>query len=242
MKIKEAQLHDLIRQVAKGLMSFSRMVEILNETAINITLQSEPWPPEPKGTTIAGIDAKPSEKSGQLNQLQDLMNDISEWSNNTFGDGQRNPAIIYHLKKEVDELINAFKSPEEMPDKFLSVRMEFADCFMLLLDSALHAGITAEELIQVTKEKLEINRNRKWGNPDENGVVEHISDACLSVENGGQVNELLIEALHYLQKFRQGYTLRDIDATQTDANKTLDALIQRMQDLTSRAVNVVGLG
>ena len=58
----------------------------------------------------------------------------------------------------------------------------------------------------------------------------------------GRLNALLIEALHYLQKFRQGYTLRDIDATKTDANKTLDALIQRMQGLTSRAVNVKGLG
>jgi RecJ-like exonuclease len=99
MKIKEAQLHDLIRQVSKGLMSFSQMVEILNETAekpsepvfcpdcggrIRLTgngvaeqlctchrwptviLQSEKWPPEPNGTTTAGIDAKPSEKSGQM--------------------------------------------------------------------------------------------------------------------------------------------------------------------------------
>jgi hypothetical protein len=65
---------------------------------------------------------------------------------------------------------------------------------------------------------------------------------CQPSENSGQLNGLLIEALSYLQKFRQGYTLRDIDATQTDANKTLDALIQRMQGLTSRAVNVVGLG
>jgi hypothetical protein len=57
-----------------------------------------------------------------------------------------------------------------------------------------------------------------------------------------ETKNMLIEALKYLQKFRYGYTLRDIDATQTDSNKTLDALIQRMQGLTSRAVNVVGLG
>jgi hypothetical protein len=154
MKIKAAQLHDLIRQVSKGLMSFSRMVEILNETAEKpiepvfcpdcgykvrlsgngvaeqlctchrwptVILQSEPWPPEPKGTTTAGITSQLS-------------------------------------------------------------------------------------------------------------------------ENNGQMNALLIEALSYLQKFRCGHTLRDIDATQTDANKTLDALIQRMQDLTSHAANVKGQG
>ena len=110
-----------------------------------------------------------------MKKLQQLMDEISEWSDKTFG-GQRNPAIAHHLLKEVKELIAEFDSPEEMPDKYLSIRMEFADCFMLLLDSATHAGITANELLQVTKEKLEINKNRKWGEPDENGVVEHLRE------------------------------------------------------------------
>ena len=42
-----------------------------------------------------------------MRELQTLMNDISEWSDSTFGSGQRNPAIVFHLKKEVDELIDA---------------------------------------------------------------------------------------------------------------------------------------
>ena len=54
--------------------------------------------------------------------------------------------------------------------------MEFADCFMLLLDAASHYDLTAEELIEVTVTKLEINRQRKWGKPDKNGVVEHIRE------------------------------------------------------------------
>lgn len=74
MKIKEAQLHDLIRQTSKGEISFSRMVEILNGTVnenpiepvfcpdcglrirsrgngiveqICICSKPEKWPPEP---------------------------------------------------------------------------------------------------------------------------------------------------------------------------------------------------
>lgn len=120
-----------------------------------------------------------------MNELQMLMNDVSEWSDTTFGANQRNPAIVHHLKKEVDELIEALtKSVELGCDDSIGVgefgrqvektQMEFADCFMLLLDSASHYRITAEQLIEFTREKLEINKARKWGKPDVNGVVEHI--------------------------------------------------------------------
>lgn len=120
-----------------------------------------------------------------MKELQNLMNDISEWSNATFGELQRNPAIVHHLKKEVDELIEALNKTNylgcddsvgvgEFGRQVEKTQMEFADCFMLLLDSASHYHITAEQLIEFTREKLEINKARKWGKPDENGVVEHI--------------------------------------------------------------------
>ena len=120
-----------------------------------------------------------------MTDLQKLMDDVSEWSNKTFGDKQRNPAILYHLKKEVTELIIAFTNvgylPKDITDEMLiaivaEIKEEYADCFMLLLDSAHHFGYTAENLIECTKAKLEINKLRKWGTPDENGVVEHIKD------------------------------------------------------------------
>jgi len=43
-----------------------------------------------------------------------------------------------------------------------------------LLDSASHFGLTAGNLLWYTETKLEINKRRKWGAPDKNGVVEHI--------------------------------------------------------------------
>jgi len=120
-----------------------------------------------------------------MEELQKLMNDISEWSDATFGNSQRNPAIVHHLKKEVDELIQSFNETNacgvddaigigEFNRAVKKTRMELADCFMLILDSASHFGMTADELIYVSEAKLEINKNRKWGKPDENGVVEHI--------------------------------------------------------------------
>ncbi len=118
-------------------------------------------------------------------ELQKLMNEISEWSDKEFGNGQRNPAILHHLKKEVIELIEAINKFEkiryddsvgvgEYGRKIKNVKIEFADCFMLILDSASHFNLTARDLVMDTKDKLEINKTRKWGNPDKNGVVEHV--------------------------------------------------------------------
>lgn len=112
------------------------------------------------------------------------MNQIAEWSDATFGKLQRNPAIVYHLKKEVDELIKEFeyqkdpfpKSDDEKQRDRQMLKMEFADCFMLLLDSAHHANFTADELINTAIEKLEINKERTWGKPDKNGVIEHVKN------------------------------------------------------------------
>ena len=109
-----------------------------------------------------------------LNELQDLMNDISNWSDKVFGEYQRNPGIVYHLKKEVDELIEIFENGVVTQDEIDKLKMEFADCMMLLVDSASHSFFTANDLFSAIREKLEINKKRKWGKPDENGVIEHI--------------------------------------------------------------------
>ena len=122
-----------------------------------------------------------------MKKLQELMDEIREFSDATFGNGQRTSAILHHLKKEVPELIEAFEKEKtagaddsvgvgEFSRKVSQTKMEFADCFMLLLDAASHYDLTAEELIEVTVTKLEINRQRKWGKPDKNGVVEHIRE------------------------------------------------------------------
>jgi len=116
--------------------------------------------------------------------LQALMDDISNWSDATFGSGQRTIPIVCHLKKEVDELRDALAREKELYSttdevgvisrQKQAVEMEFADCFMLLLNAAHHHGITASDFMRFTRHKLAINRKRKWGMPDKDGVVEHI--------------------------------------------------------------------
>lgn len=119
-----------------------------------------------------------------MEKLQNLMNNIRTWSDGQFGELRPPTTMLNHLKKEVPELIEAIKDYQKNnsafssnPNDYLSkVFFEYADCFMLLLDSASHFGITADALMNYTEHKLEINKNRKWGEPDENGVVEHIKE------------------------------------------------------------------
>jgi hypothetical protein len=92
---------------------------------------------------------------------------IAAWQKETFGQATA-ISKLNHLKKEVDELIIdiAIDSTEK--------RLEFADCFFLLFGAAAADGMTYEDICHAIEEKFEINKARKWGKPDENGVVEHV--------------------------------------------------------------------
>lgn len=96
-------------------------------------------------------------------RIQQLQDGIANWSDSTFGAGRPATTPLHHLAKEVAELI---ESPED--------RMEYADCLMLLLDAYRMCGGSADDLVAACYEKLAINQERAWGQPDENGVVEHI--------------------------------------------------------------------
>lgn len=115
--------------------------------------------------------------------IQGLMDLICKWSDEQFSDGifthERALPITYHLKKEVGELIEELQkvgNAELSHYEEEKVKEEYADCLMLLLDSASHFGLSADDLYRACVWKLEINKRRKWGSPDENGVVEHIRE------------------------------------------------------------------
>jgi len=125
------------------------------------------------------------------NQLQGIMQRIADWSDAQFGEGRSPIPILHHLKKEVPELIEAIENYQELSLNengaketeiaLKKVLFEYADCFMLILDSARTMGLNSEMLYTYTNWKLEINKNRQWGIPDENGVVEHIRDAVSEI-------------------------------------------------------------
>lgn len=89
--------------------------------------------------------------AGEL--LNDISQDLFEWSDKTFGNKfYRGPiGPLKHLEKEVKEAIENPTDP-----------MEYADCFLLILDAARRAGIKPMELMKYSKEKLEICKQRKY--------------------------------------------------------------------------------
>ncbi|HNQ42521.1 MAG TPA: DUF550 domain-containing protein [Saprospiraceae bacterium] len=95
------------------------------------------------------------------------FNEISAWQKETFG--QATPlSKLDHLAYELVELVKDLISNN--PDR----RLEYADCFFLLFGSASADGMSYQDICDAIQEKFEINKARKWGKPDENGVVNHI--------------------------------------------------------------------
>ncbi|MEX0732868.1 MAG: dATP/dGTP pyrophosphohydrolase domain-containing protein [Aquisalimonadaceae bacterium] len=96
-------------------------------------------------------------------EIQRLQDEQGKWSDATFGVKRDPRPALHHLRKEVREVI---RKPFDT--------VEYADCLMLLLDAYRKVGGSADELVQVAFAKLDINREREWGDPDQNGVVEHV--------------------------------------------------------------------
>lgn len=98
---------------------------------------------------------------------EEIFLEISRWQNKTFGNATA-LSKISHLREEIDELHSDLKENK------LGKRLEFADCFILLFGAAASDGMTYDDICDAIKEKMSINYKREWGEPKENGVVNHI--------------------------------------------------------------------
>lgn len=102
--------------------------------------------------------------------------EITKWQEETFS--KATPlSKIAHLAEELQELVHAIKDEDHTIDheKIRAIKMEFADCFFLLFGAAAAYGMKYIDIIYAIQQKFEINKNRKWGTPDADGVVRHIS-------------------------------------------------------------------
>ncbi len=94
---------------------------------------------------------------------------ITKWQNKTFPHATTE-GMIAHLCEEIIELF------VEIRMKGDKKHLEFADCFLLLFGAAAADGMTYEDICNAIDEKMEINRKRQWGLPDQDGVVNHVRE------------------------------------------------------------------
>lgn len=98
---------------------------------------------------------------------KEIFNELVNWQKSNFPKATAHSKAC-HLELEVLELKDAI----EQNDK--EIRLEYADCFMLLFGSAAEKGMTWDDIGAAIQEKMAINKLRIWGEPDANGVVKHI--------------------------------------------------------------------
>ena len=91
-----------------------------------------------------------------------LQSQVAAWARETFGDSTISSKFAHLMK----ELVEISENPQDVT--------EWADAFLLLMDASAFAGFTMDEIFRACVEKHAINRARKWGEPDEHGVVEHV--------------------------------------------------------------------
>jgi len=97
-------------------------------------------------------------------KIKILWDELSEWSQETFGsDQERGPiGALEHLKLEADEAIESGEKDE------------YADCLILILDAARRRGLTWDNFMDVTLEKLKVCKTRVYPKPRIDKPAHHI--------------------------------------------------------------------
>ena len=108
--------------------------------------------------------------------LDSKFKSITSWQNETFpnSDGL---SKVNHLIQEVKELKEELIKHKTNPNlkTIAGIKEEIADCFILLFGVASASQLDYVEIAIAIEKKMEINKSRKWGKADENGVVNHIA-------------------------------------------------------------------
>lgn len=105
---------------------------------------------------------------------KEQFEDVVKWQKETFGQAT-SLSKLAHLNEELFEL------RDDLVNQRSDKRLEFADCFLLIFGCAAADGMSYDDICNCIDEKMKINKARKWGKPDEFGVVKHIKDGEQSV-------------------------------------------------------------
>ena len=99
--------------------------------------------------------------------MKRLQEAVSNWQQEAFGNKQSEYGLVEHLKHEVEELDGALSMGS---DSLEEIENELADIIILTIGIASLYNI---ELENAVADKLAINREREWNDPDEFGVINH---------------------------------------------------------------------
>lgn len=83
----------------------------------------------------------------------------NEWSDRTFGTGDRTDYILHHIETELDEVRQA---PDDV--------YEWVDIILLALDGAWRAGHNPNRVLGALRLKAEFNTTRTW-RKDDSGLL-----------------------------------------------------------------------
>lgn len=104
----------------------------------------------------------------------DIVNacvDIGLWQKRTFGERDLTRGTVNKLKTEAEELALALFTNDYVPDEAGKVRDEIADVGILLFGLAAHLGV---DLGAAMADKMDRNRERKWGERQGDGSFQHV--------------------------------------------------------------------
>lgn len=85
-----------------------------------------------------------------------------KWSRETFGESSME-SNIDHLRDELAEII---ENPTDIE--------EWADVMLLYMNALSFVDFTMDDVLEAVHKKYEKNNKRKWGKPDDRGVVKHL--------------------------------------------------------------------
>jgi len=100
-----------------------------------------------------------------LNLIEHLQRQ-REWSERTFGPGDRTKGVVNHIRKE---LIEIESNPIDL--------YEWIDVVILAFDGAWRAGYSPEQIASALAQKHAINESRQWPDwrtADPDAAIEHV--------------------------------------------------------------------
>jgi len=108
------------------------------------------------------------QQQADTKDMDALQRDLGQWSDATFGAGQRRGGMIVHLAKEYKEFLGGVFRHDD-----LALVAEAVDMVLLLMDIVRVSGYS---LHGEMRKKLEILKTRRWQPMAMDGSVEYVRD------------------------------------------------------------------